>query len=270
MGDISGERGRQGVNFWALGSVGDASQGRVIHQRFTGLDQGPVCARIQEETIWKQNDELEGIDPSKSLISVPEKDRWKVKKKGAILLNETRTLAIWNVSPIRIIDIHTILTLAVDEVILNADVEKKEMAKENGPLTIRVTDNMRGSVQGTIVNSEGGRTEKECWGRQARWVDYYGPVVPGGPVNGIAAMDHPNNIRHPTGWHVRDYGLFAANPFYDKKPEWPDQGPIYLSRAKGEKLDLRYRIYIHRGSEREGKVEQKWKDWVKPPHVTVE
>jgi len=270
MGDVSGERGKPGINFWSLGAIGDPAEGRVIHQRFTRLEQGPVFAMIQEENIWKQNDELEGVNPKTPLLFPPERSRWKVKNEGIILLNETRTVTIWNVSPMRIIDIHTVMTPAVDEIILNADVEKKEVAKENGPLAIRVADNMRGVMEGMIVNSESGRTEKECWGRQARWVDYYGPVVPGGPVNGIVAMDHPSNVRHPTGWHVRDYGLFAANPFYDKKPEWPDQGPIYLSKAKGEKLDLRYRICIHRGNEKEGKVEQKWQDWVKPPKVTIE
>jgi len=262
LGDVSGEKGKPGVNFWGLGTIGNPEHGRVIHERFTRLEQGPIFARIREENVWKQNDELEGPEIPKS--------RWKIKKEGAILLNEKRTITVWNVSPALIIDIHTVMTPAVDEVILNADVEEKETAKENGPLVIRVADNMRGTEDGTIVNSEGGRTEKECWGRQARWVDYHGPVIPGGPVNGIAAMDHPKNIRHPTGWHVRDYGLFAANPFYDKKPEWPDQGPVYLSKVKDEKLDLRYRIYIHRGDEEEGKVEQKWQDWVNPPRVTIE
>lgn len=261
LGDVSSKRGEPGINFWGLGEIGDPKQGRVIHQEFTGLEQGPVFAKIQEENIWKQNDELE---------MTPHSHRWKIKRKGTVLMKETRTITIWNVSPRRIIDIHTVMTPAVDEVILNADVEKKEMAKENGPLAIRVADNMRGTVEGMIVNSEGGRTEKECWGRQARWVDYYGPVTPGGPVNGIAAMDHPNNIRHPTGWHVRNYGLFAANPFYDKKPEWPDQGPVCLSKAKGDKLDMQYRICIHRGDEKEGSVEQKWQDWTTPPRVIIQ
>ena len=262
LGDVSGRKGEPGINFWGLGDIGDPEQGRVIHQRFTRLEEGPVFGRIQEENIWKQNDELEGSSHHKS--------KWKIKTEGKVLMKETRTITIWNVSPMRLIDIHTVMKPVTDEVILNADVERKETAKENGPLVIRVADNMRGTAEGTIVNSEGGRTEKECWGRQARWVDYYGPVAPGGPINGIAAMDHPSNIRHPTGWHVRDYGLFAANPFYDKKPEWPDQGPVYLSKARGDKLDMRYRIYIHSGDEKRGRVEERWQEWANPPKVIIQ
>jgi len=262
LGDVSGRRGELGIDFWGLGTIGDPKQGRVIHQRFTRIEEGPVFGMIQEENIWKQNDLLEKAPNGRG--------RWRIKMRGEILMREIRTITIWNVSPMRLIDIRTVMMPAVDEVILNADVERKERAKENGPLVIRVADNMRGISEGTIVNSEGGRTEKECWGRQARWVDYYGPVIHGGPVNGIAAMDHPCNVRHPTGWHVRDYGLFAANPFYDKKPEWPDQGPIYLSRDKGEKLDMRYRIYIHRGDEKKGRVEEKWQEWANPPKITIQ
>jgi len=269
LGDVSGKRGEPGINFWALGDIGDPKHGRVIHQRFIRIEEGPVYGMIREENIWKQNDELEQATHAGS-PSAHDRSRWKVKRKGEVLMREIRTITVWNVSPMRLIDIRTVMRPAVDEVILNADVEGKEMAKENGPLVIRVADNMRGTCEGTIVNSEGGRTEKECWGRQARWVDYYGPVVPGGPINGIAAMGHPENVRYPTGWHVRDYGLFAANPFYDKKPEWPDQGPIYLSRARGDKLDMRYRIYIHRGDEKEGRVEEKWQVWANPPQVIVD
>jgi len=262
LGDVSGKKGEPGINFWALGEIGNPRHGRVIHQRFTRIEEGPVFGKIEEENIWKQNDELERISHNRS--------QWRIKTKGKVLMKEMRTITIWNVSPTRLIDIHTVMEPVVDEVIIAADVEHKEMAKENGPLVIRVADSMREISGGTIVNSEGRRTERECWGRQARWVDYYGPVVPGGPINGIAAMDHPGNIRHPTGWHVRAYGLFASNPFYDKKPEWPDQGPVFLSKARGDKLDMRYRIYIHRGDEKEGRVEEKWWEWVKPPRIIVQ
>jgi len=48
--------------------------------------------------------------------------------------------------------------------------------------------------------------------KHADWCDYYGSI--GGKTVGIAMFDHPSNPRHPTTWHVRDYGLFAANPFW--------------------------------------------------------
>ncbi len=33
----------------------------------------------------------------------------------------------------------------------------------------------------------------------------------GQPVT-VAILDHPKNPGHPTHWHARGYGLFAANP----------------------------------------------------------
>ncbi len=256
LGEISDGIDKPGINFWGVGSLGDPNQGRIIHQKFSSLEQGPVFIRITEENIWKQNDEFENnLYP----------ERQKIRNPGKILLNETRVITIWNVLPNRMIDIQIVITPAQNEIILNKD---EEMAKENGPLLVRVTDNMRGSVKGMIVNSEGGRTEKECWGRRARWVDYHGPVIPGGPVNGIAILDHPGNLRHPPGWHVRDYGLFAPNIFYSKKPEWPDQGPVFLS--KDDRLEFYYRIYIHQGNEKEGNVEQKWQDWAFPLKAIIQ
>jgi len=35
--------------------------------------------------------------------------------------------------------------------------------------------------------------------------------VDGQPVT-VAILDHPKNPGHPTYWHARGYGLFAANP----------------------------------------------------------
>src|SRR2546426_6254040 len=62
-----------------------------------------------------------------------------------------------------------------------------------------------------MVNSTGATGEKRIWGKRADWVDYYGNVA--GEDVGIAIFDHPENFRHPTYWHARGYGLFAANPF---------------------------------------------------------
>jgi len=77
---------------------------------------------------------------------------------------------------------------------------------------------------GTIINAEGVKNTA-AWGKRSTWVDYHGPKD--GKVYGVAIFDHPSNPRHPTWWHVRDYALFAANPFgkHDfREPQGPAQG----------------------------------------------
>ena len=97
---------------------------------------------------------------------------------------------------------------------------------------------------GTIVNAEGKTTEASTWGQRSPWVDYSGSID--GEPMGIAIFDHPDNPKHPTYWHVRGYGLFAANIFgeHDFHADESRDGSITL--AKGEKLRFRYRILVHR------------------------
>ncbi|MCY3022179.1 MAG: PmoA family protein, partial [Planctomycetota bacterium] len=84
---------------------------------------------------------------------------------------------------------------------------------------------------------------------------------------GIAIMDHPFNLRHPTPWHVRDYGLFAANPFGQSqyKAGLLQRGDYAL--GSGSELTFRYRIYFHRGDAKRGDVSAKWCDYACPPVV---
>jgi hypothetical protein len=76
----------------------------------------------------------------------------------------------------------------------------------------------------------------------------------GGQTVGIALMNHPSSFRFPTFWHVRTYGLFAANPFGRK--EFPDGGKRDGSYTlpEGQTIALRYRVWLHKGDEKEGRV----------------
>src|SRR5260370_33099330 len=64
---------------------------------------------------------------------------------------------------------------------------------------------------GMMINAEGAQGEKKVWGKASPWVDYAGELE--GEKLGIAIFDNPANPKHPTYWHSRSYGLFAANIF---------------------------------------------------------
>ena len=118
---------------------------------------------------------------------------------------------------------------------------------KEGTMAIRVAPTLRHQGEraaGTMRNSEGVEGAA-VWGRRAAWVHYSGPVD-GKPV-GIAIFDHPGNFRHPTWWHARAYGLFAANPFgvHDFENAAKSTGDWTIPAGGG--LRLRYRLLFYEG-----------------------
>jgi hypothetical protein len=115
---------------------------------------------------------------------------------------------------------------------------------KEGTFAVRVVKALD-SPPGHMVNANKATGEKNIWGKQSAWVDYYGRVDD--EEVGIAVLDHPGNLRSPTYWHARAYGLLAANPF----------GISYFTRNRrqsgaytiptGGSLVLRYRVVIHHG-----------------------
>jgi hypothetical protein len=132
---------------------------------------------------------------------------------------------------------------------------------KEGSFALRVADSMRVDAKagGHIVNSEK-QSNAAAWGQPARWVDYTGPVE--GETVGIAMMSHPKSY-HPTPrWHVRTYGLFAANPFGEKdfpNPEAADQGAVTIK--KGDSLTLKYRVWLHKGDTNVEALERAYRDF---------
>ena len=181
---------------------------------------------------------------------------------GATLLSEDRVMIFRAATKDRVIDFDITLTAAAGEAHFG---DTKE-----GTFAVRVATELeeqhlraRGIPRtGRIVNAEGKATEANAWGKRSPWVDYAGSID--GKLLGIAIFDHPSNPKHPTYWHVRGYGLFAANIFgeHDFHADESRDGGITL--AKGEKLRFRYRILIHNGSTAGAKVGRKYERWAAP------
>jgi len=163
---------------------------------------------------------------------------------GKRVMEDKRTLTFGTDADARWIDFDIMLT-ATDGPVKFGDTKE-------GTFGVRVAGTMKVDAKpgGRIVTSEG-KTDKAAWGKAAPWVDYHGPID--GKTVGIAIFNHPSSFRFPTYWHVRTYGLFAANPFglHDFVRKGAD-GSFVLE--KNESMPLRYRVYIHAGDEKEGKV----------------
>lgn len=169
--------------------------------------------------------------------------------EGNRVLSDTRRLRFAEVDGVRILDFDIRLTAVSGPVVFG---DTKE-----GTFGIRVAETIRVDTKkgGEIVNSDGKR-DAEAWGKRAAWVDYSGPVADS--VVGIAVLNHPTSFRFPTYWHVRTYGLFAANPFgwHDFEGNRNVDGSYRL--AEGDSIVLRYRVILHRGRADEAGLAEKF------------
>jgi hypothetical protein len=129
---------------------------------------------------------------------------------------------------------------------------------KEGTLAIRVVKSLD-SPPGHMVNAAGAVGEKGIWGKRSNWVDYYGQVA--GEDVGVAIFDHPRNLRAPTYWHARAYGLLAANPFGLKQftGDRLQDGKYVISA--GRSLSLRYRALIHHGSAQQAGVAEAYRQF---------
>jgi hypothetical protein len=60
-------------------------------------------------------------------------------------------------------------------------------------------------------------------------------------------FDSPSSFRHPTTWHARAYGLFAANPFGAREFTGDPSKDGSWSVPEGKSVTFRYRVLIHEG-----------------------
>lgn len=154
-----------------------------------------------------------------------------------ILLKEDRKMSFTGDETTRTINFDITLT-ALKEV--------KFGDTKEGTFAIRLRDELTEQKgTGKMVSSDGKTGEKQVWGKAFPWVDYSGQLE--GETVGVAILDHPKNPRHPTYWHARAYGLFAANIFglHDFYNDKSKDGSLTLK--KGEKLRFRYQVIIHGG-----------------------
>lgn len=143
---------------------------------------------------------------------------------------------------------------------------------KEGSFGIRVHDALRPNVKdgATVTTAEGKsfappqKDNLPIWGQPVAWIDYSGQVD--GKEVGIAVFDQPGAAL-PASWHVRAYGLNAANPFGRELSGFPSQkGKKELARIpENGSLQLRYGVYAHSGDVKSGKVADAYEEFKKAP-----
>lgn len=88
---------------------------------------------------------------------------------------------------------------------------------------------------GHLTSSEGAVNEKNIFGKQARWMDYSGPII-GETWEGITYFSHPTNPHTPNRWHVREDGWMTASICMDEG----------IEITKSQPLNLRFALHAHR------------------------
>jgi hypothetical protein len=201
-----------GINFWATEPDSKAAnKGSMVLRKVLDAKGGAKSGTIKAV--------FDGLDPD-----------------GKPMMTETRTLTFYSGSELRIIDF---------DIRIDALRQLKFGDTKEGTFGIRLATALSEDRNGRMVNAEGGQTQKNVWGKRSPWVDYFGPVD--GKTVGVAIMDHPSNPRHPTYWHARAYGLFAANIFgvRDFTEDKTQDGSLTIDAGKS--VTFRYRIVIHPG-----------------------
>lgn len=222
-----------GVDYWTEGE----QKGRIVHQNFSKIKCSGNTGIIASHNYW--------IKPDRKTVQ----------------LKDERAIRFFGTEQKRYLDFYVRLTAIAADAVLG---DTKE-----GTFGIRLAETMRvkgGLNKGHIINADGLK-DNETWGKRSFWVDYYGPV--NDQIMGLAIFDHPQNPRYPTWWHVRDYGLFAANPFgihdFEPKTATGEKTPVDAGKLvlkQDESLVFQYRVILHKGNHEEGAIAEEYKKYL--------
>jgi len=219
-----------GIDFWANDATqqGQSRKGKIVHRPPMKVNGGKRSGTITGTFEWR--------DP-----------------EGKVLLTEDRTMTFHSHPTLRMIDFDIRFT-AVGPV--------KFGDTKEGSFALRLTTALEERKGGKMTNASGAAGEKQVWGKPSPWVDYSGTLD--GEALGVAIFDHPQNPKHPTYWHSRAYGLFAANIFGERdffSDKTRDGG---VTVEPGKSIRFRYRILIHPGDTASAGIAAKYQEYTHP------
>lgn len=226
-----------GIDFWNEGTAGGPTpKGRTAHDGFVETASGDTG-------------------------SLRTRNRW-LAPDGKLIATDETVIRFRGDATARFLDYEVTIQALPDTPLLLGDSKEGTMAIRVAPW---LTPPHRVAGQdipgaGRILTAAGDR-DAAAWGKRAAWCDYSATFLT--RTHGVAIFDHPQNLRHPTWWMARDYGLFAANPFgqheFEGRKNEPRLGDYTI--PAGGRLTLRYRFYFHAGDPDAAQVAERYADY---------
>lgn len=207
-----------GGNYWQ--DVLD--RGRIISVNAQIVKQGGDTVIISDECIWSRPGALSPIlDTRKIIITAPSESVYQIDV---------------DIKMVMLLDVH--------------------IQKTNHSLfSARMAADLSVKNGGTMINAEGAKSEKDTFGKNSPWIDYFGKR--GEAIEGLAIFQHPSNPWYPSPWFTRDYGFMSPTPMY-----WPTNGTETFM-PKGSVLNLRYRVLVHSGDNIQAKIAEAFEEYKK-------
>ncbi|MCJ7449012.1 MAG: PmoA family protein [Bacteroidales bacterium] len=198
-----------GGNYWQEG----LERGRIISVNAQIVKEGGDTIIITDECIWSRPGALSPVKDTRRFI---------VTAPSSTLIR---------------IDVEITMEMLMDV----------HIKKTNHSLfSARMATDLSVKNGGTMINAEGLKSEKDTFGKNSAWIDYYGKR--GESTEGLAIMQHPSNPWYPSPWFTRDYGFMSPTPIY-----WPQNGDETFMK-KGTQLKLLYRVLVHSGTSVEADI----------------
>lgn len=231
-----------GMDFWNQDDNGSPRpKGKILHAALTEVTSGQDVGVVRATNQWTAPD-------------------------GRVFCTDERTLRFRASGADRVLDFEITLRAPADAPVKLGD-------NKDGGMAVRVAQWMNlprpatggrayTGGRGHIETARGDR-DHAAWGKRGDWCDYY--AENNGKIYGIAIFDHPENLRHPTWWHARDYGVYSANPlgWHDFEAKTTKAGAGDYTIPAGGSLTLRYRLVFHLGDTQTAKIAERYAAYAK-------
>jgi len=173
---------------------------------------------------------------------------------GERVADERVCFRVWPADEVgRALDVYLRWTAVDKPIVIHG--QKQENKGYGGP-NLRFAPRPEGT---TVITTPAGLQQGDGVYVSYPWTDLSAPFHGAAQVSGAAVFGSAANPRFPDAWLLRHYGILCVC--------WPGRDEVPFE--PGKPVEMRYRVWIHRGDAEAGRVAEAYKLYAEPPTVNT-